>query len=83
MKDYLTGGNRWAVSDKGIYFVEPSGSIFSLKFLDFGTGRVTEIFQFEKPLASSAFAISPNGRWLLYSQIDQSGDDLMLVENFQ
>jgi Tol biopolymer transport system component/DNA-binding winged helix-turn-helix (wHTH) protein len=39
--------------------------------------------RFEKRLGSSALAISRDGRWLLYSQIDQYGDDLMLVENFR
>jgi len=27
-------------------------------------------------------AISPDGRWILYSQLDQGGNDIMLVENF-
>jgi serine/threonine protein kinase len=27
--------------------------------------------------------VSPDGRWILYSQGDQGGSDLMLVENFQ
>ena len=28
-------------------------------------------------------ALSPDGRTLLYSQIDDAGSDLMLVENFR
>ncbi len=30
-----------------------------------------------------ALTVSPDGQRLLYSQIDQSGSDLMLVENFR
>jgi len=26
--------------------------------------------------------VSPDGRWILYAQLDQSGSDVMLVENF-
>ena len=31
----------------------------------------------------SNLAISPDGRWILYTQLDQDGNDIMLVENFQ
>jgi hypothetical protein len=30
----------------------------------------------------SNLAISPDGRWILYTQLDQGGNDIMLVENF-
>lgn len=28
-------------------------------------------------------AVSPDGRWLLYPQVDQAGSDILLVENFR
>jgi len=80
----LTGDTLfWVPLDRGIYFVEPSVSTRVLKFLDFGTGRVADIFRFEQPLSASALQVSRDGRWLLYAPIDQSGYDLMLVENFR
>ena len=36
----------------------------------------------EKPLFIGS-TVSANERWLLFSQIDQTGADLMMVENFK
>jgi hypothetical protein len=29
------------------------------------------------------FAVSPDGRWILCAQLDQSGSDIILLENFR
>lgn len=34
-------------------------------------------------VADSGFAISPDGRYLLYAQVDQSGSDLLLLEHYR
>ena len=75
-----------AIVDKGIYFVPDSGS--SIQFLDLRTNQIRRIASFERPVGSgdlgddSGLAISPDGRWILYSRIDQGGAELRLVENF-
>jgi Tol biopolymer transport system component len=68
----------FAVTPSGVYF--KSNSL--LQYFDFTTGISRPIRTVEKPLGIG-LTVSPDGRWLLYTQIDQGGSDLMLVENFQ
>ena len=80
----------WAVVEQGIYFidVERSEALVAesfLKFFRFDTGRVTRIASLgEQPGTGGVHvAVSPDGGWILYTQDDQTGADLMLLENFR
>jgi Tol biopolymer transport system component len=76
----------WAVVDGGIYFVNVEVKLRpTIEFFSFATRRVRQIAAMEKEavIASSGFAISPDRRWILYAQVDQSGSDITLVENFR
>jgi hypothetical protein len=72
----------FAVFEKGIYYVDrPSGEA-RLQFFDFATGRSTTV----APALGDTrqgFTVSPDARTILYSRVDSSVDDLMLVENFR
>jgi hypothetical protein len=73
-----------AVTVNGIYFIPPAGMPFrySIRFFSFATGKVEVVTQLVKPPALG-LAVSPDETWLLYSQYDQEGSDLMLVDNFR
>ena len=76
----------WTVHGGGIHFataVNPSRPL--VEFFHLVTGKTRKIAELEKPIMTWApgLAVSPDGRWLLYAQIDQSGRDLMLLENFR
>ena len=75
---------NYAVTDKGIYFTPDAtrDRSASIQFLNFATGTATQIVKVEKPL-ELGLTVSPDGRTLLYTQVDSSGRDLMLVENFR
>jgi len=78
--------HAWTVVDRGIYFIHPEPKPpATIEFFSFATRQVARIASLEKESYewSSALAISPDGRWILYNQTDQSGSDIMLVENFQ
>ena len=75
---------NFVVTDKGIYFTPrpTSDGTSSVQFFDFAAREATPIVQIQKPL-DLGMAASPDGRDLLYTQIDHIGRNLMLVENFR
>lgn len=81
--DGLSNYINVALVDKGIYFVpiQAGASGSSVQFLDLQTNKITRIANFERP-AGDGLALSPDGQWILYSQIDKSSAELRLVENF-
>jgi serine/threonine protein kinase len=78
--------SRFAVTAGGIYFMPVRPALaktsveYTIEFFSFSSQQIRTVAQFEKP-PFLGLTISPDGRRLLYSQIDQSGMDLMLVED--
>jgi WD40-like Beta Propeller Repeat len=64
----------------GFYF-KPPGTDAEIHFFSFETGKSKLAIRPLRP--GLGMAVSPDGRWLLYSQVEHSGSDLMLVENFR
>jgi hypothetical protein len=55
--------------ERGFYFVQRIGLKRALKFLDFDTGRTAAIMTLDKPWGIFALSVSPDRRFVLYSQI--------------
>jgi hypothetical protein len=77
-----------ALVDNGVYFVpvRERGRGSFLQFLSFATNRIKPVASFEKPLdvgSLGGLAVSADGKWILYTQVEQAGSELMLVENFR
>ncbi len=71
------------VVDSGVYFIIGEWQEnASVAFFEFATGKTKLIAQAEKP-AFLGLAISPDKRWIVFTQIEHLGSDLMLVENFR
>jgi Tol biopolymer transport system component len=76
----------WAVTEEGVYFVTaemPARPI--IEFFSFAASDVRQVTILERPVNPRVwgFAVSPDRRWILYTQIDQSSSDIMLMENFR
>ena len=76
--------DAFAIVKEGIYFIPrpDSAGRYSLQFFNFATKKIRSLSTIEGPI-EAYLSVSPDGRWILYSQIDQQGSDLMLVENFR
>ena len=70
----------WTITGRGIYFV-PAEAPRSLRYFDFSTKQIRELFQLDKDFGGG-LSVSPDGRYLLYSQVDEENTDIMLVEHF-
>jgi Tol biopolymer transport system component len=74
----------WSVVGNGIYFADQDAAsgAAGIYFFDFGTRKIRQIAKVQKPFAvtDSAFAVSPDRRYILYTQIDQSGSDINILE---
>jgi hypothetical protein len=72
---------NFVVRNDGIYFI-PAGTRPSIQFLRFATDRIEPVLKIGKPSAAG-LTISPDRRTLLFTVYEETGSDLMLVENFR
>jgi Tol biopolymer transport system component/DNA-binding winged helix-turn-helix (wHTH) protein len=64
----------------GIFFA-PLSAPRTICFFDFATGKTRELFKTDRDL-SDGLSVSPGGRFLLFSQLDENNSNIMLVDNF-
>jgi Tol biopolymer transport system component/DNA-binding winged helix-turn-helix (wHTH) protein len=77
----LRNAGLWTVSRSGIYFVSADAPR-SLSYFDFATRQVHPIFEVDEDF-TSGLSVSPDGRWILYSQEGDTAGDIMLVDHFR
>ena len=77
--------SSWAPAVDGLYLVTGQGEPprHFIEFLHLGTGQSTRIAALDRPFADFGLTVSPDGKWLLYTQTDRRESDIMLVENFR
>jgi Tol biopolymer transport system component len=70
------------VLEKGIYYLERSGSDTRLRYIDFASRSTTTVAE---KLGDVEFGLgaSADGRTVFYTRTDSSVNDLMLVDNFR
>jgi Tol biopolymer transport system component/DNA-binding winged helix-turn-helix (wHTH) protein len=83
--DQPAGGfyGYWDLVDNGICYYNVGTK--DIEFFEFATKHVRRVATpLEPPIrANPGFSVSPDHRWILFAQKDQSNADIMLVENFR
>jgi len=74
--------SNFAVLEHGIYFIDQAGAETRLRYLDLRSNVTTTI---SPDLGAVRFGLtaSPDGRRILYTRLDATVDDVMLVEHFR
>jgi len=71
----------WSPTPEGIYFIDRSSDPDWIRFLDFETRSVRRVAPYESLVwGPRLLTVSPDGRMLLFVQLDGYNLDLMLVE---
>ena len=73
----------WTVRPEGIYFYQVAEGKPQIRFLDFATRNITTVLTRERLTPGLGLDMSPDGRTLLYGQVDHRTDELMMIENFR
>jgi Tol biopolymer transport system component/DNA-binding winged helix-turn-helix (wHTH) protein len=90
-EEFVTGHHQagfwryWRVTERGIYFATASSAGALLEFYNFASKQISEVARLSQGAVRylPGLAVSPDGRSLLYCQMDRSGSDIMMVENFR
>jgi Tol biopolymer transport system component/DNA-binding winged helix-turn-helix (wHTH) protein len=76
----------WAITDQGIYFATAEiASHPSIEFFSFTTGKTSPVAKLDTPLSKTdpGLAVSPDGQWMLVVEMDQSGSDIVMADDFR
>lgn len=69
---------------KRAYFMRDANSKTEIAYLDLSTGQIRQVYVLEKSPFPwiGGLKVSPDGAWLLYTQVDDTQSDLMMIENW-
>jgi serine/threonine protein kinase/dipeptidyl aminopeptidase/acylaminoacyl peptidase len=76
----------WALTGKGIYFAKIDSNIIGhIYYYNFDTKKAKPIFVTPKPIwpYSTKIDVSPDGRLLLFVEVDEYSSNIILTQNFQ
>jgi Tol biopolymer transport system component/DNA-binding winged helix-turn-helix (wHTH) protein len=78
----LRYGDSWVAIAAGIYYTDTSSKPVTVNFYEFANGVTRTVMTLKQvPVPSGpGIAVSPDGRWLLYTQVDDEQSEIMLAD---
>jgi Tol biopolymer transport system component len=70
----------WRSTASGIYFV-PNEAPRTMRYFEFATRKTRDVFKLDKDF-DDGISVSPDGRYILYSQIDATNADVMVMDKY-
>jgi Tol biopolymer transport system component len=78
----LSYADAWSATIGGIYYTDSTSGISTVNFYDFATRTTRTLMRLHQapiPGGGPGIAVSADGRWLLYSDVDDEQSDIMLA----
>jgi Tol biopolymer transport system component len=80
----LDAAESWTATARGVYYTSSSSVPATINFYDFARRSARRLFTLPQlPTPDGGLSISPDGRWLLYTQTDDAQSDIMVAEYFR
>lgn len=81
----LASSEAWSPFGSGIYFLGYGDNDVEIDFFDVDSHKVQRVFVLEKSPGwmGGGLAVSRDGKWLLFPQVDEASSDLMMIENWR
>jgi hypothetical protein len=86
----LVNWSNWVLAGRGLYYAATRDQVplrrqeFQVQYLEFSSGHATTLFRKEVVFGGHLFmAVSPDEKWILFSEAPGWQSELMLMENFR
>jgi Tol biopolymer transport system component len=70
----------WQLVTGGFYFV-PNDAPRTMRYFDLASHKAKDVFTLEKDF-DDGISVSPDGRYILYSQADEQSEEIMLMDRY-
>lgn len=75
--------SNWALAERGVYFFAPrEAAPPEIDYPDFKTKSISHVARLDK-FGFYGFALSPDGKFLIYPQSDRAEHDIFVMSNFR